>query len=35
MGNFCHTIDCSSYEVLKKKQSFGKDKCDMLGTKGQ
>ena len=33
IGNFCHTIDCSSCEVFKKR-SLGKYKCDTLEIKG-
>ena len=37
IGNFSHTIDCSSCDFFffLKKQSLGKGKCDTLGTKGQ
>ena len=42
IGNFCHTIDCSSCFIFLlfiyfflKKQSLGNGKCDTLGTKGQ
>ena len=42
IGNFSHTIDCSSCDFFYffiiyflKKQSLGIGKCDTLGTKGQ
>ena len=44
IGNFSHTIDCSSCDFFifllfifyfLKKQSLGNGKCDTLGTKGQ
>ena len=33
IGNFCHTMDCSSCEVFENER-LGKYKCDTLGTKG-